>query len=332
MLASNPIAMSKEDRLLALLQSLPNQSFKHELDFTRKIVPQFLDLLGYAETETFYEYKAGQYRADVVLSSSIISRPWIVLEVKNYKSRNVADWLYQLKRYLEIINCRVGVVLSPELLFFVKGEKVKRFDLRSLSLEQVREIMGLFARDIQTQTTNNQASLQGKLVELLAAVEEATTNEKKGRTLEALAQFLFNAVPSLNCKYANLQTRSSEIDLVVEYDCSKGLIPLFEELGRYCLVECKNWSKPVGVGPVRDFMGKLDKCKARLGIIFSKSGVTGVDAGADALREIQSRFDRDGVYLLVFSLEDVKNIDNPSAFLSALDSMADNLRFDARGC
>lgn len=115
---------------------------------------------------------------------------------------------------------------------------------------------------------------------------------------------------------------------MIEYDHSKGELPLFEELGRYCLIECKNWSKPVGVGSVRDFMGKLDKCKIKLGIIFSKNGVTGVNSGADALREIQSRFDRDGLYILVFSLDEIKEIKDGMSFYKAIDSKADRLRFD----
>jgi hypothetical protein len=80
----------------------------------------------------------------------------------------------------------------------------------------------------------------------------------------------------------------------------EGLVHNVDELGRYCLVECKNWSKPAGLSTVRDFLGKLDRCKTRLGIIFSGNGITGVDTGVDALREIHSRFDRDGVYVIVF--------------------------------
>ena len=83
--------------------------------------------------------------------------------------------------------------------------------------------------------------------------------------------------------------------------------------------------------PVRDFIGKLDKCQCRLGIIFSKNGVTGVDSGADALREIQSKFDRDGLYLLVFSLEDLRDINGAAEFLDAIDVKADTLRFDSAG-
>lgn len=323
--------MATEDTLLALLLSLPDQAFENELDFTRKVVPHFVRLLGFDEAETFYEYGgADRYRADVVLSRSITSRPWIVVELKRSRPRNVGDWVYQVKSYLNAFNCRIGVVLSPELLLVIEPGGTKRYELRSINSAQVQEILRALGRQVQPLTDDEPR--HGKLVELVEAVDEATTNDAKGKTLESLANFLFNSVPSLKCKYANLQTRSSEIDLVVEYNPSKERIPIFEELGRYCLVECKNWSKPVGVGPVRDFMGKLDKCKVRLGVIFSKNGITGIDSGVDALREIQSRFDRDGTYLLVFSLDDLKEIKDGRAFAIALDRKADNLRFDAQGC
>jgi hypothetical protein len=65
-------------------------------------------------------------------------------------------------------------------------------------------------------------------------------------------------------------------------------------------------------------------------VIFSKNGVTGVDSGADALREIQSLFDRDGVFVLVFSLEDIRDIEDGDDFVTALDRKADSLRFDAQ--
>lgn len=316
--------------LLSLLRSLPDQAFEHELDFTRKVVPRLVAILGYGESETFYEYGAARYRADVILSSSIASKPWIVIELKKRKAINIDDWIYQVRHYLEIFDCATGVVVSPELIIIISVDTEKRFDLRSLTSEQAGEIFQSLHRSAQPPSLTDELFPHGKLVDLIEGVEQAASNDEKGKSLEALARFLFDSVPSLNCKYPNLQTRSSEIDLVIEYDRSVGHIPLFEELGRYCLVECKNWGKPVGVGPVRDFMGKLDKCKTRLGIIFSKSGVTGVDSGADALREIQSRFDRDGVFLLVFSLEDLRSIKDGKAFSEALDRKADDLRFDAK--
>ena len=94
------------------------------------------------------------------------------------------------------------------------------------------------------------------------------------------------------------------------------------------IVECKNWSRPVGASAVRDFFGKLRKSKVHLGIIFAKSGITGADSGADAVREIQSQFDSGGLYVLVFSLNDVRTIEDGIGFCSVLDTKADNLRFD----
>jgi hypothetical protein len=324
--------MPHETSLLALLRSLPDQSFESEIDFARKLIPQLTQLLGYSESETFYKYGADRYRADVVLSSAIDSRPWIVIELKGRKAINVGDWIYQVKTYLDAFHCPVGVVISPDLLVLVSSGQSKRFDLRSLDANQSLEILQCLTRSAQPLVPASPSATTGTLVDLIEDVEGATKNDEKGKALESLAQFLFDSVPSLCCKYRNLETRSSEIDLVIEYDRSKGGIPLFDELGRYSLVECKNWSKPVGVGPVRDFMGKLDKCKVKFGITFSKNGVTGVDSGADALREIQSLYDHDGVYVLVFSLEELKGISNSKDFCVALDSKADSLRFDAAGC
>jgi Type I restriction enzyme R protein N terminus (HSDR_N)/Restriction endonuclease len=321
--------MSNENLLLKLLRSLPDQSFGSEVEFARRLIPQFAQALGYSETETFYEYgAASRYRADVVFSSSIDSKPWIVIELKGPKIRVVEDWIYQVKRYLDEFHCPLGVVVSPELLIIVSDKSSQRFDLRALTANDSRVILERLVRSAQTLVADSPVLAKGGVVELIANVESAKTNDEKGKALESLAQFLFESVPSLRCKYRNLETRSSEIDLVIEYDRSKGAIPLFEELGRYCLVECKNWSKPVGVSPVRDFMGKLDKCKVKLGIILAKNGVTGVDSGADALREIQSRYDRDGAYVLVFSLEDLKVIQDSAEFCDVLDFKADSLRFD----
>ncbi len=40
----------------------------------------------------------------------------------------------------------------------------------------------------------------------------------------------------------------------------------------------------------------------------------------------------DGVYVLVFSLEELKGISNSKDFCEALDFKADRLRFDTGGC
>lgn len=329
--ALNPM----NDRIEAferLLRELPTTPGENEVDFTRLVVPQLAKILGYSEAETFYEYRAGEAnrRADVVFTQAIGNRPWLVLEIKRGRARNIGDWVYQVRGYMSALDCPIGVVISPSLVILVTADNVERFEISSITREEADKIFAALDRH-DLQSTDGLRDERNHLIEMIESVEGAVTNESKGKSLERLASWLCDGTPSLRSKYRNLITRSSEIDIVVEYDDSAGRIALFHELGRYCLVECKNWSKPVGVSPVRDFMGKLDKCKVRLGLIFSKNGVTGVDSGADALREIQSRFDRDGVYVLVFSLEDLKTVADSAGFVRLLDEKADALRFDAEG-
>ena len=222
-------------------------------------------------------------------------------------------------------------MLSTEVLILAKNRETVRYQLKEITRQQVKEILSVVSRTSQPAPMPGHSTNEVGLTGLIDTVEQASSNEAKGKSLETLARALVESTPMLKCKYRNLQTRSSEIDLVIEYDDSLGRVPLLDDLGRFILVECKNWSKPVGVAPVRDFMGKLDKCKIGLGIIFSKNGVTGIDSGADALREIQSRFDREGTYVLVFSLDDAKRILNGRDFLVLLDEKADALRFDMEG-
>jgi hypothetical protein len=318
------------EELWELLTSLSKEDSDTEISFVQKAFPRLLRTLDYAENETFYEYGRGRLRADVVLSRSIEEKPWVIVEAKGRKAKNVADWAYQLRRYLAEFDCEKGFVLSPELIILVVGENTEFIDLKKLTPAKAAEILGLFDRNAQGEALPRSDGRRSRLADLIESVESAETNDAKGRSLEILARFLFDDIAPLKSKYGNLKTRSSEIDLVVEYDRSKGHLPLFEELGRFSLIECKNWNKPVGVGPVRDFIGKLQKCNIKLGIIFSKSGFTGVDAGLDAVREIQSVFDRNGIFVLTFSLDDVRSISDGQAFIEALDRKADILRFDAQ--
>lgn len=315
-----------------LLSSLPTLEGLNEMDFIHHIIPELVSILGYDRNETFYQLKAGQWRTDVVLSQNITSVPWFVIEVKSYFPKDIGDWIYVLKRYLDALDCNVGIVVSPRLFIVTVNDDLQRYDLSKISEAQAQHIYSILCKDNQPLKNENKCENSSKLVRLIESVEYAQTNDEKGKSLELLAKFLFDSVPSLSCKYLNLFTRSSEIDLVVEYNKEKGVLYPFHETGRYCLVECKNWSKPVGVSPVRDFIGKLDKCKIPLGIIFSKNGVTGVDSGVDALREIQSHYDRNGVYLLVFSLDDVKDISRGKDFVDMVDKKSDILRFDAEIC
>ncbi|MBF0268776.1 MAG: restriction endonuclease [Alphaproteobacteria bacterium] len=320
------LSESKKE-LSDFLHELTEKSYDKEIDFIQSVVPRIAEILNYDENQTFYEY-GGRYRADAVLSKSIETKPWVVLELKRKMPANPGDAIYQLRRYLDEFGCHTGVVLTPKSIIHISGKHQKHYDLQSLSDAEAEDLLKSMVREAQTETLTEKGISETELVKLIEAVEDAKASKEKGETLEKLAAYLFNATPPLSCKFNNLRTRSSEIDLVVEYDKTQKMVPLFEEMGRYCLVECKNWRKPVGAANVRDFQGKLRKCKVRLGIIFSKNGVTGQDSGVDALREIKAMFDAENAYTLVLSLEDIRGITDGNSFIELLDRKAYELRFD----
>lgn len=313
-------------QLSRILRGIPAGAHANDLEFTRSVIPEFVSALGYADSETLYEYSVGAMRADVVLAPAVGARPWIVIEIKSSTARLNEHSLRQLRTYVLTLDSLFGVTIGRSQIAVDDGETVELLDFADLSDADTFGLLNRLARWAQSEQEVKPG--RAAIADLIEQVETASTNQDKGRSLEDLASLLFSNVPSLHCKYRNLNTRSSEIDLVVEYRGSKFDIPLFEELGRYCLIECKNWSSPVGVAPVRDFLGKLRKSKTQLGILFAKNGITGEGTGLDALREIQSAYDRDGTFLLVFSLAEVKQIENGTDFIELLDQKSDNLRFD----
>jgi len=166
-----------------------------------------------------------------------------------------------------------------------------------------------------------------KYSQQLQSVLLARTNDEKKKSFEGLAKLLFDGISFLSCKYTDLRTASGEIDIVVQYHGWKKLT-VFDEFGRYFLVECKNWKSSVGAKQVRDFIGKLQKAKLRLGVLFARNGISGAHGGADALREIHAAFDAHRLYILVISEEDLKAIEHGTNFYLILDRKIDNLRFD----
>ncbi|NGZ88604.1 restriction endonuclease [Duganella aceris] len=319
------------ETLLRVLEQLPHHARMSESEFTRKAIPALISALGYSDDETFFDYGRGKRRADLVVSNSIESKPWVIFEVKSGRTQDISSWIQQLHDYLTEFGGTRGVVVSPEILVVIDRGVVKQFDLNNLAITEAEEILKNLERADQDVPNSGTRIRNIQLIKLIEEAESAKTNDAKGKSFEALGRHLFSCIPSLRCKYSNLNTRSSEIDIVVEYNSSNGVLPLFEELGRYCFVECKNWSAPVGAKHIRDFIGKLEKCRVKLGVILAKNGVTGENSGLDAIREVQSAFDRDGPIILIFSLEDLRTIEDGGAFTEALDLRFDYLRFDIEG-
>jgi CheY-like chemotaxis protein len=108
-----------------------------------------------------------------------------------------------------------------------------------------------------------------------SAVETERNAHRKGKLLEDLMVLLFKTIPGFHQVSVRRQNEIEEIDLVVRNESND---PLWvNERTSYILAECKNWSKPVGVNELRNFIWKLGRRfgRCRLGLFIAPGGFTG---------------------------------------------------------
>ena len=106
---------------------------------------------------------------------------------------------------------------------------------------------------------------------LLESASGARTNDEKKRTLEKLAAFLLNSIDGSISTLPNIRTTTEEMDLLLKNESTD---PFWQRMGSPILVECKNWSKPVGPDVLRDLKGKMEIHGVRVGILLSLGRVT----------------------------------------------------------
>jgi len=130
----------------------------------------------------------------------------------------------------------------------------------------------------------------------------AKTNKEKKDSLEKLAEILISMIQGLEVIDKNVNTKTEEIDLLVKNE-SKG--SFWRRLPTPFLVECKNWSKPIGASEIRDFLGKMREIHFR--IMISINGITGRterDAAKGVIRDARTS----GNHIVLLDKEDLKDI------------------------
>ncbi len=315
-----------------LLQLLPELNFNNELDLVLFAAPRLGRLLGYSDSEMYFDLSLGgdaKYRADAAFSILGPNLPRIIFEFMREDSNQIGLGLEQVRHYKLVSNADYGVLLSVYHISIVSNDNLFQYELERLTSQQAKLVENFLRRPASSGLREPQTLYQSEtsIEKLLRNVESAETNEDKKNSLELLARRVFESHSFLRCKYINLRTSSSEIDLVCEY-LGHTKRTLFDEYGRYFLVECKNWSRPAGAKEVRDFLGKIEKSRVKLGILFSKNGITGEANGTDALREIHSCYDRSGICVVVLSLAELKEAGDQTNIIDLIDTKLDQLRFD----
>jgi hypothetical protein len=137
----------------------------------------------------------------------------------------------------------------------------------------------------------------------LHRVRQAQTNDEKKKSLEYLAEFLFETIKGLKVVDRDLRTSAEEIDRLVRNESDE---PFWRNLGNPFLVECKNWGVPVGAKEIRDLKGKMDSRGIKTGFLLAKSGVSGNDY-RDARLAIREAL-TNGRYIVVLDDSDLQEI------------------------
>ncbi|HWO18694.1 MAG TPA: response regulator [Kofleriaceae bacterium] len=112
--------------------------------------------------------------------------------------------------------------------------------------------------------------------ELASAWEDAQTvrdPQLKGDLLEFIMFLLFRTIPGFEHAQVNRQNHLEEIDVLVQNSSTD---PFWQREGSYLLIECKNWSSPVGVPELKLFRQKIGDRFGRstLGFMIAMNGYT----------------------------------------------------------
>lgn len=100
------------------------------------------------------------------------------------------------------------------------------------------------------------------------------------------------------------------------------------ELGRYFVCECKDWASPADFTTMAKFCRVLDSTKARFGVLFSSSGVTGAGKTAFAEREQLKVFQDRGVVIVVLDRGDIEAVASGVNLISLLRDRYEAVRLD----
>ena len=345
--------MSTAESLSTYLHRTDTPVFEYDHELTEQFLIPMLLRLGYTQDNVFLDYTVPGtlHRPDLLAAESRTSRPHLLVETRlpdRRKGVSLASALEQACLHRDATRGNIAVAITPDSIGFHTGRREFQCSFSELRQEQAAEIVealktpwsgppsdepgwtgedSLVALGSEDEfETREQLTRYGNL---LARILTAPSGVEKRRALESLARRVIEGVPFLRCKYAHVQTVSSEIDLVLEY-CPVGQRTLFDDTGRYTLVECSHWARPLDGKTIQSFLQKLQHTRSQLGLLFSRNGVTGAYAGLDAQKKIRTAHERDGVSILLVSEEDLLALAQGTSLHDLVDAKLDRLRFHMR--
>lgn len=148
---------------------------------------------------------------------------------------------------------------------------------------------------------------QIKIADFFQQGDNAGTMADKGRALENLICYMFEKVPGIKVSRRNVMNtfETEEIDIAFWNDKK---IKGFVFLPYLILVECKNWSNPVGTMEVSYFIHKLQNRGIDHGVLIAANGITGSsDEISRAHYEIAMALSK-GLRIVIITREEINQL------------------------
>ena len=136
-------------RLHEFLRNLAKNDYATEQEFLTKEIPTFVSILGYLESQTFYEVgyrRSGNrsVRTDAVISTERTNSPWILIETRlrkrKFASYDLNDWKKQLLTFKTTSEAKYAILLEPSMLFLLDDTSLHEYKLSTISADQALEI------------------------------------------------------------------------------------------------------------------------------------------------------------------------------------------------
>lgn len=148
---------------------------------------------------------------------------------------------------------------------------------------------------------------QQRIRQFLTIGDNALTTAVKGGAFEDLICYLFSKIPGISVTKRNTlnQFQSEEIDVAFwNRPTPNGLYFLHNII----LVECKNWSQPLGSAEVSWFDTKLRRRAQPFGILVAANGITGNAADKTAAHDVISAALAEGRQFVVITRQEIENL------------------------
>lgn len=154
-----------------------------------------------------------------------------------------------------------------------------------------------------------------KIGNYLDVADNGATTAERGRALEELVSYVFKCVPGIGITKRNDLNvfQSEEIDVAIWNDKHPRGLAFLPNL---FLIECKNWSVPVGSNEVNWFDTKLRNRGLPFGILVALNGITGDAADRTGAHQIIAAALREQRQMVVISRQEIEALSNSNQLIS----------------